>query len=310
MSRRSPTESPAAPAAPSLLRSGTAARLAGLSASTLRIWEHRYAVVSPPKSSTGQRTYSMEDVQRLRLIRRLTLEGHAIGTVANLAVDELLRLTSGPQAAAGEQRLVIVGATLAQKLEGRLRPAAALVFSDLAEAEREVARCGAADALVIHIASLHTPVTARVIALRDRLPARSVVVVYSFGAERAADLLRAAGVTVRREPVSGNELAKLVVASKPAAHDAGALRTSPRRYSDSELVFLAETPNKVACECPRHLAEIVTLLVGFEQYSADCVSRDEKDAELHRHLHEVTSVARTIFEQALARVVIEEGLMV
>lgn len=320
MSSHSPTETPStvshvgAPGTRSLLRSGTAARLAGLSTATLRVWEHRYGVVSPPKSSSGQRTYSMDDVQRLRLIKRLTLEGHAIGTVANLAVDALMRLSSGHQvASAGEQRVVVVGPTLAQKLEGRLRPSAALVFGDLAEAEREVARCGATDVLAIRVASLHTPVTERVLALRASLPARTVVVVYSFGTAQAADALRAAGVTVRREPVSGNELARLIVTSKPLPEpepDASGARTSPRRYSDSELVSLAETPSKVACECPRHLAEIVTLLVGFEHYSAECVSRDRKDAALHRHLREVTSVARTMFEQALARVVIDEGLVV
>ena len=318
MSTHNPPETSGTPADPdasrarSLLRSGTAARLAGLSTATLRVWEHRYGVVSPPKSSSGQRTYSMDDVQRLRLIKRLTLEGHAIGTVAKLAIDALLRLSSGHQAASvGEQRVVVVGPNLAQKLEGRLRPSAALVFADLNEAEREVARCGATDVLVIHIASLHKPVTERVLALRASLPAQTVVVVYSFGTEQAAEALRKAGVTVRREPVSGNELAKSIVTSKPLPQpEAGIVRTSPRRYSDSELVSLAETPSKVACECPRHLAEIVTLLVGFEQYSAECVVSGQKDADMHRHLHEVTSLARTMFEQALTRVVIDEGLEV
>ena len=180
MSSQSPTETSTPefdegnPGARSLLRSGTAARLAGLSTATLRVWEHRYGVVSPPKSSSGQRAYSMDDVQRLRLIKRLTLEGHAIGTVANLTVDALVRLSSGHSvASAGEQRVVVIGPTLAQKLEGRLRPSAALVFADLDEAEREVAGCGATDVLVIHVASLHTPVTERVLALRASLPARS-----------------------------------------------------------------------------------------------------------------------------------------
>ena len=296
----------------SALRSGTAARLAGVSAATLRVWEHRYGVVSPPKSSSGQRTYSMDDVQRLRLIKRLTLEGHAIGTVAHLAVDELARLSSGLAAAsAGEQRVVVIGPTLAQKLEGRLRPAAALVVADLDEAERELSRCGATDVLVIHVASLQKSVAGRVLALRAGLPAASVVVVYSFGTEPAADSLRKAGVTVRREPVSGNELAKLIVTQKPSSQpQPDSARAAPRLYSDSELVSLAETPSRIACECPRHLAEIVTLLVGFEHYSAECVSRDGKDEALHRHLHEITGVARTMFEQALARVVIDEGLVV
>ena len=36
------------------LRSGTAARLAGLPVTTLRVWERRYGVVAPAKTVTGQ----------------------------------------------------------------------------------------------------------------------------------------------------------------------------------------------------------------------------------------------------------------
>jgi hypothetical protein len=146
--------------------------------------------------------------------------------------------------------------------------------------------------------------------LRSNLPATNVIVVYSFGAEPVADALRAAGVTVRREPITGKELARLIVATKPLPSPvANSSQTSPRRYTDAELSSVAEMPSKVLCECPRHLAEIVTLLVGFERYSAECASRNPTDAALHRHLHEVTGAARTMFEQALARVVIDEGLV-
>ena len=300
-----------APLAKTLMRSGTAARLAGLSPSTLRIWEHRYGVVAPPKSAAGQRTYSMQDIERLRLIKRLTVEGHAIGTVAHLDADALALLSSGNAvAAAPALRVLVVGHGAARKLEGRLRPAPARVFDDLEHAEREIARAGAADVLVVHLPSLHASMTKRVTALRDDLPAAQVIVVYAFGAEAVADVLRAAGVTVRREPVGGRELADLIAAQRPiVAPAASSTRTSPRRYSDAELVALTEMPSMVDCECPRHLAEIVTLLVGFESYSTECASRNQSDAALHRHLHEVTSTARTMLEQALARVVIEEGLV-
>ncbi|MCY7319274.1 MAG: MerR family transcriptional regulator [Ramlibacter sp.] len=302
------------PNAKAALRSGTAARLAGLSPSTLRIWEHRYGVVSPPRSPSGQRTYSMADVHRLRLIRRLTLEGHAIGTVAGLPLDELVALSEGNMvSSAGEQRILVVGHALAIKLDGRLRPPVARVFDDLAHAESDIAACGAVDVLVVHVASLHLSVTERVLALRVGLPAPTVLVVYSFGAEAAADALRAAGVTVCREPVTGAELARLIAASKQVPQrepEAKRGRSSPRLYSDTELASLAEIPSRVACECPRHLAEIVTLLVGFERYSAECVSAGPTDAALHRHLHDISSVARTMFEQALARVIVDKGLAV
>ena len=297
------------PRAKPLMRSGTAARLAGISPSTLRIWEHRYGVVAPPKSPAGQRTYSMKDIERLRLIKRLTLEGHAIGTVAQLASDELLVLSSGCMPMTGAQRVLVVGQAAARKLEGRLRPAPALVFGDLGHAEREVARAGAADVLVIQMSSLDASTTERVKTLRHDLPARDVVVVYTFGTEAIVQDLRAVGVTVRREPLSGKELASLVVAARPVVEASRSTRTDARRYNDAELVALTEMPSRVACECPRHLAEIVTLLVGFELYSTECAVSNQSDAALHRHLHEVTSAARTMFEEALARVVIAEGLV-
>ena len=299
------------PAAKTLMRSGTAARLAGLSPSTLRIWEHRYGVVAPPKSASGQRTYSMKDIERLRLIKRLTLEGHAIGTVAHLGVDALVALSSGnPVPSAGAQRVLVVGHAAAHKLVGRLRPAPALVFDDLSHAEREVARAGAADVLVVHVPSLHAAMIERVMTLRNNLPAPNVIVVYAFGAEAVAESLRAAGVAVRREPVAGKELASLIVASRPiVVAAASGVPANHRRYTDAELVALTEIPSLVACECPRHLAEIVTLLVSFELYSTECAARNQNDAALHRHLHEVTSAARTMLEQALERVVIEEGLV-
>jgi MerR family transcriptional regulator, light-induced transcriptional regulator len=295
-----------------LMRTGTAARLAGLSPSTLRIWEHRYGVVAPPKSAAGQRTYSMKDIERLRLIKRLTLEGHAIGTVAHLDVDALALLSSGNQVLSAQaQRVLVVGHAAARKLEGRLRPSPAIVFDDLSHAEREVARAGAADVLVIHVSSLHASMTERVMTLRKSLPVPNVIVIYSFGAEAVAASLGAAGVTVRREPVSGKELASLIVASRPiVAAFAGSVQTNSRLYSDAELVALTEIPSLVACECPRHLAEIVTLLVGFELYSTECAARNQNDAALHRHLHDVTSAARSMLEQALAKVVAEEGLVI
>jgi DNA-binding transcriptional MerR regulator len=300
------------PGSKTLMRSGTAARLAGISPSTLRIWEHRYGVVAPPKSAAGQRTYSMGDIERLRLIKRLTLEGHAIGTVARLDVDALFALSSGdPVASNATLRVLVVGHAAARKLEGRLRPAPAQVFDDLTHAQREVARTGAADVLVIHVSSLDASITERAIALRSNLPAANIIVVYSFGTEAVADALRTAGVTVRREPITGKELARLIIALRPTV-PAVAIDTpaNPRHFSDAELVALTEIPSMVACECPRHLPEIVTLLVGFELYSTQCAERNQNDAALHRHLYDVTSAARTMLEQALVRLVIEEGLVV
>ena len=96
-----------------LMRSGAAARLAGLSASTLRIWEHRYGVVAPPKSISGQRMYSMHDIERptvdvddaddLRMLRDLIEEApDAIGQHTRAAFARLDQHTA--VAVAGKDR--------------------------------------------------------------------------------------------------------------------------------------------------------------------------------------------------------------
>jgi DNA-binding transcriptional MerR regulator/methylmalonyl-CoA mutase cobalamin-binding subunit len=64
----------------------------GLTPHVLRAWERRYGVVTPARTEGGQRLYSDLDIERLRLLRRLTDRGHAIGRIASLPIAELARL--------------------------------------------------------------------------------------------------------------------------------------------------------------------------------------------------------------------------
>jgi methanogenic corrinoid protein MtbC1 len=68
----------------------------------LRAWERRYRVVTPLRSEGGQRLYSDQDVERLRLLRRLTARGHGISQLAKLPNDELERILRDEEPA-GEQ---------------------------------------------------------------------------------------------------------------------------------------------------------------------------------------------------------------
>jgi methanogenic corrinoid protein MtbC1 len=69
----------------------------------LRAWERRYGVVTPVRSDGGQRLYSDLDVERLRLLRRLTGRGHGISQLAKLSHDELERILREDEPAAEEQ---------------------------------------------------------------------------------------------------------------------------------------------------------------------------------------------------------------
>ena len=95
--------------------------------------------------------------------------------------------------------------------------------------------------------------------------------------------MRAGGASVRREPISSRELARLI--NRPRADygfEAQRVDQTARRIDDATLVELAELPTAIACECRRHVAEIVMKLVGFE-------------------------TARSMFEQALAQIVADES---
>lgn len=303
------------PAGQHRLRSGTAARLAGLPVTTLRVWERRYGVVAAAKTESGQRVYSAHDVSRLRLLRQLTHAGHAIGTIATLELESLQALASGDTALASPTAAialdaVVVGRSAAHALEAVPGCALRAVHDDLDQAEaapKPEARVGL---LLVRLASLQPTAVDRVLALGTALGAGAVFVIYGFGTEASARALRDAGVSVRREPITSRELAQWVrgVRDAPAPVGAG-WPVAPRRFSDEALSQFAEMRSPVACECMRHMAEIVAQLAGFERYSEDCTSTGPADAALHRHLSHTAGAARSMFEKALQRVVTDAGLV-
>ena len=65
----------------------------------------------------------------------------------------------------------------------------------------------------------------------------------------------------------------------------------------------------IACECPRHVAELLMQLSHFEAYSAECAHRNPADADLHAYLRRVATASRARFEAALEHVALHEGLL-
>jgi DNA-binding transcriptional MerR regulator/methylmalonyl-CoA mutase cobalamin-binding subunit len=70
------------------------ARLTGLSAHVIRIWEQRYRAVEPHRTATKRRLYSQRDIERLNLLRDATQAGHSIGQVAQWPADKLGQLVA------------------------------------------------------------------------------------------------------------------------------------------------------------------------------------------------------------------------
>ena len=80
-------------------------------------------------------------------------------------------------------------------------------------------------------------------------------------------------------------------------------RAPKRHFTDTQLARLLEIASVVECECPNHLAKLVSSLVEFERYAADCESRNPADARMHAYLHRKTALAREIMEEALGELV-------
>lgn len=70
----------------------SAVKLTGLPAETVRAWERRYGAVEPLRTAGSARRYRESDVARLRLLRRVTEAGFAIGSVAKLSSEALERM--------------------------------------------------------------------------------------------------------------------------------------------------------------------------------------------------------------------------
>ena len=56
---------------------------------TLRVWERRYGFPSPQRDAAGERLYPPDQVQRLRLVKRLLDAGHRPGRVVAASQQEL-----------------------------------------------------------------------------------------------------------------------------------------------------------------------------------------------------------------------------
>ncbi|NDG41534.1 MAG: MerR family transcriptional regulator [Betaproteobacteria bacterium] len=302
----------------SLHRSGAVARMLRMPVATLRVWERRYRLTQPALTPSGQRLYSADDIRRLALIKQLTDLGHAIGSLAALDMPQLQHVASThAQALATTQRnersdvahappvrawrLAVVGAPLGKRLQRpallrRLdRPVVLLgPFDDIAQAAAGM-QGSHLDALLFHEPQLHEGWLAAV--------------------EAAAPAL--AGVPKEPQPDAVvaqwlNSLSAKAAAAPQSAVDRptpGADPAPPRRWNDAALADFANLSSTIACECPRHVTELLMQLSHFEAYSAECEHLNAADAELHAYLRQVATDSRTRFEAALEHVALHEGLL-
>jgi MerR family transcriptional regulator, light-induced transcriptional regulator len=79
-----------------------AARMAGLTVDTLRMWERRYDFPSPTRNVAGNRIYVAADVDRLIMISRAIKLGYRAGEAIRLSGHELAQLLAAQPTVLGQ----------------------------------------------------------------------------------------------------------------------------------------------------------------------------------------------------------------
>jgi len=108
---------------------GAVERDTGIGKDTLRVWERRYGFPQPVRDNNGERLYPAEQVERLRLIKRLLDHGHRPGRLLAESEERLLQMIAeltlppshamGAAGATGASRAT--SAALVEQIIGRIR---------------------------------------------------------------------------------------------------------------------------------------------------------------------------------------------
>jgi DNA-binding transcriptional MerR regulator len=319
------------PDPPRLYGIGAVSRLTGLTDHTIRVWERRYSAVVTARAANGRRQYTEADVQKLGLLKLLTDRGISISRIAGDSIHELgERAESLRDLAAGAEpaalRIAVHGDFLPRQLlehEGGTAPLEIRIADSSRERFAADLKQQPVDVVVLERPVLDAETLAEMQRhLSDSGSSRGVIV-YSFGRTRDIEAAAENSIVALRAPVGIDELrdatARSAFPNNRAIRDSRPAQQTPtawefsgpvagRRFTPQQLANLAAAQSEVECECPKHLAQLVSDLSAFEIYSDRCANRDDEDAALHRYLHRTTAEARALVETALQKVAEAEGL--
>lgn len=301
----------------------TASRMTGIPVDTLRVWERRYDAVMPRRTADNKRRYTATDIARLRLFKNLVELGHSIGTVARLPLDALnerLQVhadmqnpsSSGGGEAEHRTRVLVYGDELPYLVDTWTAVMSRLdilgTHTIYADFERE-ASIQRPDVLVVQFPSLLGEIESKCRALMQKSGAGLTVVVYTYAPGRVLERLNQQGMIALRSPVTADCLEQ--VCRLPVSLDRSIIAqvttipdevpVPPRRFNPENLATVVSFADRVRCECPQHLVDLIQRLGSFETYSADCENRNLEDALLHAHLNQMAGRARSLVEEALER---------
>lgn len=308
-------------------RIGAVSRLTGIPSDTLRIWERRYDIVEPSRTTKGARLYSQSDVSRLMMIKSLVDQGNAISTVASLSIKQLNeRLSSShqnnlPELGSGRHDVCVVGQALSIKaVNTDYMPTGLELAGTYTELDWFVDDETVCDTLIVECPTVERKLVKQIKNKEFRSRYKNLILVYAFAPTNLLNQLRRIGVVPIRAPVSIDHLWQLCVNKMPSNIDWKESTFEPsaviasevpeRLFTRVQLARLSSITPLLKCECPQHLSTLIEQLVSFEDYSLDCENMSSKDEQMHAYLHVMTSKARSMLEIALSKLAEYEGIKV
>ena len=315
-------------------RIGAVSQLTGIAVATLRVWQSRYAVVSPFKNEGGQRLYSDLEVSKLKMLKSLCHLGHSISSLSKMSLDQLQELLNGEKfkvqnparlnTSSTPQVLCVIGQGLSARLEAikfnvnmKLQAMEwGPTFTDLEAALN--APSGQWDwsqalVLLIKLDTLQMLGVERIQALQKRLPNAHIGVLYNYAQSQCLLALSRSGVQLKRDPLSHEELSSWIqeLSSSPVpmplAPEAQ-VAVQDQRFDQDALAYMMTLSTAIKCECPKHLAELLSQINAFAQYCQECLSQSPQDQMLHANLLLVAQSTRTMYENALETILEHEKI--
>ena len=308
-----------------IVKSGVAARLAGIPVETLRVWERRHQITGGPIRQGAQRVYSRAQVERLTLVKRMVDHGHAIGSVATLS-DAALRQMMADEASMQREQpakriatrdkiqvgMVGFGPGTKHLIKGLQAAAVDMAFATSRLEEVSEKNPPGVDVLLVEMGSLTAAQSGRLIGLHEATGASFTLLLYRYAPSSLIRGLMQKGIEVTRCPTDPDGVetvcAGVLKRLMRSSHFSAIETSAGKHLSEDDLTRLTQVTSEIYCECPRQLAHLLLSVAAFERYSAECSSRYSLDALLHLQLQTVAVEARGMLDQALRRLLAAEGI--
>lgn len=298
---------------------GVLSHLSGVPADTIRTWERRYKLLEPQRDAKGRRVYSGEQLARLRLIASLNEHGERVANLAKLSDTQLrqradLHKQNSEQLLPQEVRVAVMHPTLAQVLPGPIAGLNThLQILRIPKGGPVPPGTGKVDVVIADLDSLgHDPISL-LRRMRLALQPTTMLVTYRYMPRTTREKLEAQPLRLLKGPAAPEGIRELMVEHLLADRLRKGQRSppanrAPRRFTSAQLDSLKTQVSRLDCECPNHVATLVSALLEFEIYSDTCSSESAANEALHQKLSMGTSQARAVMEELLMTLVQAEGL--